>query len=91
MEAVAPIRGVLNELRRIRFLKSAMKAVIALLDTALAEGQGPGVIADRVAAAVLPDGGLRQELLETLDVDRRLARLAGALDALVRELSGGRG
>ena len=72
-------------------LLAALQRPADLLDTALAEGQGPGVIADRVAAAVLPDGGLRQELLETLDVDRRLARLAGALDALVRELSGGRG
>ena len=35
MEAIAPISGVLNELKRIRFLRSAMKAVIALLDTAL--------------------------------------------------------
>ena len=35
MEAVAPISGALKGLRRIRFLKGAMKAVIALLDTAL--------------------------------------------------------
>jgi hypothetical protein len=35
MEAIAPISGVLDRLKRMRFLKSAAKAVIALLDTAL--------------------------------------------------------
>ena len=35
MDAIAPISGVLNRLKRIRFLKSAAKSVIALLDTAL--------------------------------------------------------
>jgi len=34
-DAIAPITGVLNQLKRIRILKSATKAVIALLDTAL--------------------------------------------------------
>ncbi|MBP2675803.1 MAG: hypothetical protein H6Q84_2643, partial [Deltaproteobacteria bacterium] len=34
-EAIAPIRGVLNKLKKIRILKSATKSVIALLDTAL--------------------------------------------------------
>jgi len=44
-EAIAPISTVLNRLKRIRFLKGAMKAVIALLDTALrgivGTGKGP--------------------------------------------------
>jgi len=61
-----------------------------LLDTALADGQAPGMIADRVTAAVLPDAALRQTLLETLDVGARVERLAQALDDLVRELKGGR-
>jgi hypothetical protein len=61
-----------------------------LLDSALAEGQAPGVIADRIAAGVVPDADLRQELLETLDVGRRLERLGGALDQLLKELLGGR-
>jgi len=68
----------------------ALQRPADLLDTALADGQAPGVIADRIAAAVLPDGDLRQELLETLDADRRLGRVAAALEALVRELSGER-
>jgi uncharacterized protein len=62
-----------------------------LLDTALAGGQPPGVIADRIAAAVLPDTALRQELLETLEVHARLERVAAALEALLRELKGRRG
>jgi len=44
-EAIAPISSVLNRLKRIRFLKGAMKAVIALLDPALrgivGTGKGP--------------------------------------------------
>ena len=72
-------------------LLQALDRPANLLDTALAEGQPPGAIADRIAAAVLPDAALRQELLETLDVARRLERLALALDDLVRELLGGRG
>jgi hypothetical protein len=38
----------------------------------------------------VPDPALRQELLETLDVTRRLERLGAALDQLVSELRRGR-
>jgi len=62
-----------------------------LLDPLLARDQAPGVIADRIAAAVLPDSAQRQALLETLDVARRLERLAAALDVLVEDLGKGRG
>ena len=45
LDAIAPISAVLNQLKGNRFLKSAAKAVIALLDTALrgivGTGQGP--------------------------------------------------
>jgi Lon protease-like protein len=73
-----------------RELLGALSRPADLLDTALAEGQAAGVIADRVAAAVLPEADLRQRLLETLDVDARVASVADALVALVRELKGGR-
>jgi Lon protease-like protein len=73
-----------------RALLSALARPADLLDTALADGQAPGVVADRVAAAVLPDPDQRQALLETLDVGARVARLADALEALVKELKGGR-
>ena len=58
-----------------------------LLDGVLAASQPPATIADRAAAAFLPDSALRQELLETLAVDRRLERVSAALEALVDELT----
>ena len=71
-------------------LLSALGRPGDLLDTALADGQPAGVIADRVAAAVLPDAGIRQRLLETLDVRARVTTVADAVEALVKELKGGR-
>lgn len=71
-------------------LLSALERPANLLQTALAPSQPPGVIADRIAAAVLPDADLRQELLETVDVSARLSRLSAALDDLVNEVTGGR-
>jgi Lon protease-like protein len=73
-----------------RALLEALARPADMLDTALAEGQPPGAIADRVAAAVLPDADLRQSLLETLDVASRVTRVATAVEALVNELKGGR-
>jgi Lon protease-like protein len=60
------------------------------LDGALADGQPPAVIADRIASGVLPGAAVRQELLEMPEVDLRLGRLVSALDALVDELRRGR-
>jgi hypothetical protein len=95
LDDTPPATDVAAGLGRIRAacggLLRALDRPADLLDTALADGQPPGAIADRVAAAVLPDAALRQELLETLDVSRRLERLAGALDHLLNELRGGRG
>jgi Lon protease-like protein len=94
LEDVAPAADVAPTLARIRAacarLLRALDRPGDLLDTALAEGQPPGVIADRVAAAVLPDAAVRQALLDELDVAARVARLGTALDALVDELKGGR-
>src|SRR5206468_777244 len=84
MDTLARIRDACGRLLR------ALERPPDLLDTALAAGQPPGAIADRIAAAVVPDPRLRQELLETLDVGRRLDRLALALDELINELRGGR-
>jgi Lon protease-like protein len=94
LEDVPPVSDVSGALRRVRAgcrrLLHALGRPADLLDEALAESQPPGVVADRVAAAVLPDAALRQELLETLDVAARIERLAGALDDLVNHLKGGR-
>ena len=72
-------------------LLQALERPPDMLDTALAEGQPAGVVADRIAAAVIPDVNLRQQLLETTDVAARIARVASALETLVNELRGGRG
>ena len=55
------------------------------VERALRAATVPGVVADRIASVVIPDPLLRQELLETLDVGRRLDRLAAALDDLLRQ------
>ena len=89
-----PKADVAASLARIRTacaaLLRALERPVDLLDTALAEGQPSGVVADRIAAAVIPDPALRQELLELLDVDARAERVASAVETLVRELKGGR-
>lgn len=72
-------------------LLDALQRSRELLDTLLGPDQPPAVIADRAAAAFVPDPVVRHELLETLAVARRLERLAGALEALVNEVSGGAG
>jgi Lon protease-like protein len=94
LDDVPPAATVVPMLDRIREacgrLLRALDRPADLLDTALADGQPPGAVADRIAAAVLPDATLRQELLETLDVADRLARVSAALDDLVNELLRGR-
>lgn len=94
LEDVGPAGDVAPVLARLRGAARALLDALGrpadLLDTALAEGQPSGAVADRVASAVLPDAGLRQALLETLEVEARLARVAEAVETLVRELRGGR-
>ncbi len=57
------------------------------VEAALRSATSPGVVADQIASAIIPDPGLRQELLETPDVRRRLERLAAALDDMLRQVS----
>ena len=94
LEDLPPAGDVSAPLARIRAscaaLLRALERPADMLDTALAEGQSAGVVADRVAAAVIPDVNLRQQLLETTDVAARVARVASALETLVNELRGGR-
>jgi uncharacterized protein len=91
VEPTADAGPALGRIREAcRTLLSALQRPADLLDTALADGQAPGIIADRVAAAVLPDADLRQQLLETLEVTARVSRVATAVESLVRELKGGR-
>jgi Lon protease-like protein len=48
----------------------------------------PAELCDQVASALVPLASARQALLEELDVEQRLERLAGALDALLSQLTG---
>jgi Lon protease-like protein len=94
IEDVAPAADVTPLVERVRAACRSLLGVLGrpanFLDAALADGQGPGVIADRIAAGVLPGAAVRQELLETAEVDLRLNRLVLALEALVDELRRGR-
>lgn len=90
LEDVAPRHDVSMARERLRAgcrrLLALLKRSPDLLDGALGDDQPPGVVADRVAAAVIPEAAMRQRLLETLDVSDRLGLLGDALDALVDEL-----
>ncbi|MBI4241747.1 MAG: LON peptidase substrate-binding domain-containing protein [Candidatus Rokubacteria bacterium] len=94
LDDIPPATDVSRWLSRIReacaLLLRALDRPANLLDSVLADGQPPGVLVDRIASAVLPDLDLRQELLETLEVEPRVERVAGALDALVNRLGRGR-
>jgi hypothetical protein len=94
LDDVEPTTDASDALARIRGLCARLLQALDrpsdLLDAALAADQRPGIIADRIAAAVVPDPDLRQELLETRDVTRRLDRLGGALEDLVNQLREGR-
>ncbi len=94
LEDVAPTADVAPVLERIRAtcrrLLRALDRPSDLLDALLADDQPPGAIADRIVAAVVPSPSMRQEMLETCDVARRLDRLVTMLDELVIELRGER-
>jgi Lon protease-like protein len=91
LDDVRPQRDVAPLVERIRaqcrHLLAALDRSPDLLAEALRDGQEPGAIADQIASAVLPDPLLRQELLETLDAERRLELLATALEDLVRQVT----
>jgi ATP-dependent Lon protease len=48
----------------------------------------PGRLCDLVASTLIPGSSTRQALLEELHVERRLERLAAALDDLLSHLTG---
>jgi uncharacterized protein len=88
----APAGDVKALIGRIRAsckqLLEALDRPLDVLDGALGPDETASAIADRVAAAFLPDPSMRQSLLETLDVGDRLQRVAQALDDLANELKG---
>ncbi len=94
LEDVAPAGDPAPVVERVRAacrtLLEALDRPRDVLDTALASGQGAAVVADRAAASFISDATARQELLETLSVDRRLERLVFLLETLGRDLKGKR-
>src|SRR5712691_9817346 len=68
-------------------LLDALERPRNLLDGVLGTDQPPAMIADRAAAAFLPDAALRQELLEMVVVELRLQRERAELEELVDELT----
>ncbi len=89
---VGDVTPVVAQIRRLcRRLLKALERPADVMETALAASLPPGVIADRAAAAFVPDPVLRQTMLETLEVNARLDGVAVALDRLVNELEGRRG
>ena len=67
----------------------AVRGPTAAMEESLA-GAAPGAVCDRIASAVIADADVRRALLEELDVERRLSRLAEALDDLYTQLTGDR-
>ncbi len=60
----------------------------AELREAIGAVSAPAELCDQVASAVIPQPAVRQDLLEELDVERRLGRLAAALDDLLKQVTG---
>jgi uncharacterized protein len=67
----------------------AVNRPTAEMEKALA-GAAPGTVCDRIASAIIPEAAARQALLEEMDVERRLSKLAEGLDDLYTQLSGDR-
>jgi uncharacterized protein len=90
LDDVAPRADVSPLLARIqgacRRLLTLLDRSPDLLDPVLGAEQAPGALADRVAAAIMPDATIRQRLLETVDVGERLVLLSNALEDLVNSM-----
>jgi uncharacterized protein len=69
-----------------RRLLEALDRPRDLADGFLDADDEPGRIADRAAAAFVPDVEVRQALIETLDVGERLARVVAVLEGLLDAL-----
>jgi uncharacterized protein len=85
---VAPLAASLRE--RCRRLLAAIGRPASDMVQALDPETAPGVLCDQLAAALLPVPEERQALLEELDVERRIERLAGRLGELLRDVGGER-
>lgn len=99
MVAATPLSDTGSERATVPALASRVKArcrqILAAVGPSGADLQAtvdaleqPGELCDQVASALVPSPAMRQALLEDLDVERRLERLATALDELLSHLTG---
>ena len=72
--------------RLCRQVLERVKRTSPHLDQALASDGPPGMLADQLAAALVPVPAIRQRLLEEPDVEARLTLLRGTLDRVLRQL-----
>ena len=86
--AVAELAGEVRQ--ACRLILRALGRPSSDLDRVIAEDRAPGVLADQVTSAVVPDPAVRQRLLEEPDVERRLRGLTRALARLLERLKEGR-
>jgi Lon protease-like protein len=84
--AVAALAGRVRA--RCQQILTALGRSGAELQESLETLSDPGELCDRVASALVPSPAIRQALLEELHVERRLERLAVALDDLERRVTG---
>ena len=84
--AVAALTGRVRS-RAAQILATVGRSGVELQATldALTE---PGRLCDQIASTLIPSSSTRQALLEELHVERRLERLAAALDDLLSHLTG---
>src|SRR5712692_4692907 len=73
---------------RCRQILAAVGRPGAELQQTLDALSDPAELSDQVASALVPTPATRQALLEELHVERRLERLAVALDDLLSQLTG---
>lgn len=79
----------LRELRRAhaRLLVALGQSHADVVGRLTVAGMPPGAVIDRIVSAVVPDAGVRQRILETLDVSERLDLATGALTELLGMLA----
>lgn len=90
LEDVYPAKGAESlapqvELLRLAFgqLLSALPRPIPRLLDVLSDRDSPGTLVDRIASAVIDEVDTRQRLLETPDVEARIAEVTGYLQTLL--------
>jgi Lon protease-like protein len=82
-EPLRTLRGA-----HVRLLAALGQAHADVVSRVTAAGASPGAVVDRIVSAVVPDVAVRQRLLETLEVDRRVELAASAVADLLAFVSG---